>query len=119
MKKVHFSLVFTLKNDNFTIENGKFFRVFLETPLKYRHSRYGVYCVSSLYGEEFRGEGSRGEESRAGGIPCGRKPVWEEFRGRNPVGGVPCGRNPDGIIYNTMVCITGIFQKSFVICSQI
>ena len=49
-------------------------------------------------GEEFRGEGYHGEESRAGGIPCGRKPVWEEFRGRNPVGGVPCGRNPDGIL---------------------
>ena len=38
-----------LKNDNFTIEYGKFSRVFLETPLKYRHSWYGVYCVSSLY----------------------------------------------------------------------
>merc|ERR1711951_301547 len=49
IRKVNFSLVFTLKNDNFTIENGKFSRVFLETPLKYQHSGYGVYCVSSLY----------------------------------------------------------------------
>ena len=42
------------------------------------------------------------EESRAGGIPCGRNPVREQFRGEESrgegshAGGIPCGRNPVG-----------------------
>ena len=47
------------------------------------------------------------EESRVGGIPFGRNPMWEESwweesHGRNPVGGILHGRNPDGTTMRTM-----------------
>ena len=69
-------------------------------------SRFGRNPVSG--GIPFREESRFGrnpvsggvprEESSLGGVPVGRDPGWEEFRGRNHMGGILYGRNPNGTI---------------------
>ena len=52
------------------------------------------------------------EESSLGGVPVGRDPGREEFRGRNHMGGVLYGRNPNGTVND--VCLVDFNHGSFI-----
>merc|ERR1711911_44647 len=88
-------------------EESRFGRNLVSGGIPFREeSRFGRNPVSG--GIPFREESRFGrnpvsggvlwEESSLGGVPVGRDPGREEFRGRNHMGGILYGRNPNGTI---------------------
>ena len=62
------------------------------------------FWEESCFGRNPVSGGVLWEESSLGGVPVGRDPGREEFRGRNHMGGVLYGRNPNGTILTMLLC---------------